>query len=74
MTVEIFLSDYQSIVSGVFRTCFSTTDKEHFFCCLTVDCLCFQFFLHFIVLQHVFWNGRRMGIIQCESHGNGNKT
>jgi len=30
MTVEIFLSDYQSIVSGVFRTCFSTTDKEHF--------------------------------------------
>ena len=41
MTVEIFLSDYQSIVSGVFRTCFSTTDKEHFF--LLLDCGLFVF-------------------------------
>jgi len=41
MTVEIFLADYQSIVSGVFRTRFSTTDEEHFF--LLLDCGLFVF-------------------------------
>ena len=53
---------------------FSTIDVqfsvELFFCRSTVDDL----HLHFIVLLHVFGNGREMGITQWKSHGSGNKT
>jgi len=68
MTVGIFLSDFQSIATGVYIIIlnlffyFSTIDVqfcvELFLCCSTVDCL----HLHFTVLQCVLGNESEMEI------------
>ena len=60
-TVGIFLSDFRSIVNGVFLEflfCFSKFSVKLFFCCSTVDCL----LLYFTVLLCMFGNEVGMGI------------
>ena len=74
MTVEIFLSDFQSTVNDVprifvFQRLTSSFLRNCFFGCPTDDCL----HSHFILFLCVFGNWMGMGIIQWESHGNGNK-
>jgi len=73
MTVEIFLSHYQSVVNGAFRIFFQLDVQfsvELFLCCSTVVVCIYTILL----LLCVFGNGMEMGITQQESHGNGNKT
>ena len=74
MTVEIFLSDFQGIVYGVFRVFISTINvqfsAELFFCCLTVECLHFHFTDSLCICE----NGIGMTITQWESRANGYKN
>jgi len=60
MTVEIFLSDFQSIANGIFRI-FIFNDRylvfmELFFCCSTVEQL-FAFTLHCFAVRVCEWDG-----------------
>ena len=76
MTVEIFLSDFQSVVGGVFRIfifqqLMSSFLWNGFF--LLFDCRLFAIALRLIVLLCVFGIGLEMGIYQRESHANGNQ-
>jgi len=79
MTVEIFLSDYQSIVNDVFRILVFNDwcPVFHGTVFLLLDCRLFAFklTLHcFAARACVFGNGIGMGITQWESHGNWNTT